>query len=132
MSTPATVTVTKNNWVPKSGVTQTLVNWVVSALFFDEKAQTFDYAMAAATYFKPEFVASGGPFLDQWFGLNNYKDWPANDGIMSTPVAWFTDTSLFDLSNQSAVQVKYNDQPSALWWLLIPFVGFALIKKSAA
>lgn len=124
--------------VPKSGVTDAMINWSLDGKYFVSRDSDFNYGLMALDFFKPEFFAeSGGTeqnqnFMNYWFGLNGFRAYPENGSQMITPVEWFKDDSLFGFSSYGVIVERPGLSASSFSWLLAAFAGAAVLALKAA
>lgn len=124
--------------VPKEGVTDTLVNWLLPGEYFVSRDSDYNYGKLMVDFFKPELFATesgqqDGNFARQWYGLNSYAAYPENGGVMITPVSWFKDSARFGFSDMGVI-VELSNAPksgNSIYWILAAFAAVALASKGA-
>ena len=135
MRTPPDVVVHSQNWKPKSTFySDALINWVLPPELFVEAYQDFNYELAILDYFDSGLVYSTDEtatnLASAWFGLNNFAAYPANNGIMKTPVSWFVSLALFSTDVATGwTQVRLGSGSNNIFWILAAFAGFVSLKQ---
>jgi len=133
--TPAVVVVNQQDWKPKSSfASDAVIDWVLPPELFVESDQDFNYGLAMVDYFDPAIVDTGNDtgtnLANYWFSMNGNASYPANNGVMRTPVAWFASNAKFSLDVATGwTQVQFGPGNKGVFWILAAFAGVAVINQ---
>jgi len=110
-----------------------IINWVLPPELFVESDQDFNYGLAMIDYFDPAILyatdSTGTNLANYWFALNNGNAYPANNGIMKTPVAWFADKVRFATDASTGWTQTDIGKGGGIFWILAAFASVAALNQ---